>query len=82
MGGRLDTTIAMYAEELSLAATADRLQLPVWHRTELEVIHRAHSTLGAGMTREKYEMEREARRHYFSLPATGSGSAHEDRTSK
>lgn len=66
-GGKLDTTLPLYAEELSLAATAERLQLPVWHRLDLEVLHRAHSTLGTGITRAKYEMEREARRYYYRL---------------
>jgi len=70
-GGALDTTLSMYAEELSLAATAKRLQLPVWHRPDLRVIHKPHSTTGATLTREKYQMEREARQHYYKLVAEG-----------
>jgi GT2 family glycosyltransferase len=68
-GGELDTTLSMYAEELSLAATAERLQLPVWHRPDLRVIHKAHSTTGHTLTREKYHMERQARSHYYRLIA-------------
>jgi hypothetical protein len=65
--GSLDTSLPLYAEELSLAATAERLRLPVWHRRDLEVLHRSHSTLGAGITREKYQMERAARSYYYRL---------------
>lgn len=68
-GGALDTTLSMYAEELSLAATAERLGLPVWHLPFLRVIHKPHSTTGASLTREKFEMERQARKHYFDLVA-------------
>jgi GT2 family glycosyltransferase len=70
-GGALDTTLSMYAEELSLAATAERLGLPVWHRPDLRVVHNPHSTTGVSLTREKYQMEREARQHYYKLIADG-----------
>ena len=73
-GGKLDTTIPMFAEELSLAATAERLQMPVWHRPELRVLHNAHSTTGPLLTAAKYDLERRARRHYYKLIA-GSGSS-------
>lgn len=68
-GGALDTTLSMYAEELSLAATAERLRLPVWHRPDLRVVHKPHSTTGPTLTRQKYEMERQARKHYYRLIA-------------
>lgn len=66
-GGRLDATVPMFAEELTIAALAQRLKMPVWYCPELKVLHREHSTTGHRLTREKYEMERLARRHYFGL---------------
>jgi len=66
-GGTLDTTVPMFAEELTIAALAQRLGLPVWYCPGLQVFHREHSTTGPGLTRAKYEMERMARRHYFGL---------------
>ena len=66
-GGVLDTTVPMFAEELTIAALAQRLGLPVWYCPGLQVFHREHSTTGANLTRAKYEMERMARRHYFGL---------------
>lgn len=66
-GGSLDTTVPMFAEELTIAAQARRIGMPIWYRPELRLIHREHSTTGHKLTREKYEMERMARRHYFSL---------------
>lgn len=66
-GGMLDTTVPMFAEELTIAALAERLNLPVWYCPELHVLHREHSTTGTRLTRAKYDMERFARRHYFGL---------------
>jgi len=66
-GGSLDTTVPMFAEELTLAETARRLGLPIWHVPDLEVVHREHSTTGAGLTRSKYDMERMARRRYYDV---------------
>lgn len=66
-GGALDTTVPMFAEELTIAAQARELALPVWHVPELKVSHREHSTTGARLTRPKYELERMARRHYYDL---------------
>jgi GT2 family glycosyltransferase len=71
-GGELDTTVPMFAEELTLAALAERLRLPVWYVPRLQVLHRPHSTTGSRLTRAKYELERRARRHYFALAAAGS----------
>jgi GT2 family glycosyltransferase len=71
-GGELDTTVPMFAEELTLAALAERLRLPVWYFPSLQVLHQPHSTTGSRLTREKYELERRARRHYFALAAAGS----------
>ncbi|MGI9043681.1 MAG: glycosyltransferase family 2 protein [Gemmatimonadaceae bacterium] len=68
-GGSLDTSIPMFAEELTLAAEAVRLRLPVRYVPTLGVLHREHSTTGAHLTREKYEMERAARRLYYSITA-------------
>ncbi len=68
-GGRLDTTVPMFAEELTIAVTAERLEMPVWHLPQLRVSHREHSTTGSRLTRAKYELEKRARRHYFGLKA-------------
>ena len=66
-GGDLDTHVAMFAEELTLAETARALGLPVWYLPELRVTHAEHSTTGSGLTREKYALERMARRRYYDL---------------
>jgi GT2 family glycosyltransferase len=66
-GGTLDTTVPLFAEELTLAVTAECLGLKIRYVPQLEVIHREHSTTGAALTREKYEMERAARRRYYEL---------------
>jgi GT2 family glycosyltransferase len=66
-GGSLDTTVPMFAEELTIAVTAVSLGLPVWYYPDLVVFHREHSTTGRDLTRRKYEMERMARRRYYSL---------------
>lgn len=68
-GGKLDTAIPMFAEELSLAAIAAKLQMPVWHRRDLRVLHKGHSTTGSALTAAKYDLERRARRHYYNLVA-------------
>ena len=68
-GGSFDTAVPMFAEELTLAAEAIRLGLPVRYVPSLRVIHREHSTTGPRLTREKYEMERAARRRYYSIVA-------------
>lgn len=65
-GGSLDTTLPMFGEELTISLAARKLGLPIWHIPELKVSHREHSTTGSQLTREKYEMERQARRRYFS----------------
>lgn len=66
-GAVLDTTVPMFAEELTLAAVAHDLKLGVWHVPDLKVSHREHSTTGVELTEPKYELERMARKHYFSL---------------
>lgn len=66
-GGELDTAVPMFAEELTIAAMATRLSLPVWYHPNLHVSHREHSTTGRELTRPKYEMERVARRRYYQL---------------
>lgn len=75
-GGSLDTQVAMFAEELTLAETARALGLPIWHCPNLRVSHAEHSTTGSGLTREKYALERMARRRYYGL-RRGSASGHE-----
>lgn len=64
-GGMLDTTVPMFAEELTLALEAERLGLAIRYVPELRIVHREHSTTGDHLTKEKYEMERAARRRYF-----------------
>ena len=66
-GGTFDTTVPLFAEELTLAATAVQLGLPVWYFPDIQVAHREHSTTGHELTRSKYELERQARRRYYSL---------------
>lgn len=66
-GGSLDTTVPLFAEELTLARDARALQMPIVFEPSLRVTHREHSTTGAKLTREKFEMQRMARRHYYSI---------------
>ncbi len=66
-GGSLDTHVAMFAEELSLAETARSLGLPIWYFPDLRVSHAEHSTTGAELTPEKYALERLARGRYYDL---------------
>ncbi|MEO8577082.1 MAG: hypothetical protein ABI556_10295 [Gemmatimonadales bacterium] len=66
-GGHLDTQVAMFAEELSLAETARGLGLPIWYRPEFRLMHAEHSTTGNRLTREKYRMEQMARRRWYDL---------------
>lgn len=66
-GGNLDTTVPMFAEELTIAVTAEKLGMPIWYYPDLVVFHREHTTTGRGLTRGKYDFERRARRHYYSL---------------
>jgi GT2 family glycosyltransferase len=73
-GGTLDTTIPLFAEELTLAVTAIRLGLPVWYFPDIQIAHREHSTTGRELTRSKYELERRARRRYYSLLKGAVGS--------
>ena len=73
-GGTLDTEVPLFAEEMTLAVTAERLGFPVWYNPELRVIHREHSTTGRGLTRSKYEFERSARKRYYSLLRNATGN--------
>ena len=66
-GGSLDTTVPLFAEELTLAEEARRLNLPIRYVPALTIRHAEHSTTGPHLTRAKYAMERSARRHYYSL---------------
>ena len=66
-GGRLDTAVPLFAEELTLAADAKRLGLAIHYVPALRIEHREHSTTGAALTRQKYEMERAARRRFYSM---------------
>lgn len=65
-GGKLDTEVPLFAEELTIAALAEKLSMPVWYCPDFRVLHREHSTTGLELTREKYEMERMARRRFYS----------------
>ena len=66
-GGRLDTTVPLFAEELTLAAEASSLRVPIRHLPELRVTHREHSTTGTNLTPFKYDLERKARRRFYEL---------------
>lgn len=74
-GGELDISVPMFAEELTIAASARNLGLPIWYYPDLQVHHREHSTTGHELTRTKYEMERMARRLYYEYPSAASRSA-------
>lgn len=67
LGGSLDTGVPMFAEELTIAEEARRLGVPVWYVPALHVHHFEHSTTGSELTRTKYEFQRSAHRHYFSI---------------
>ncbi|MGK2962841.1 MAG: glycosyltransferase family 2 protein [Gemmatimonadaceae bacterium] len=77
-GGELDTTVPMFAEEMTIAALARHLGLPVWYYPALQVFHREHSTTGHELTRTKYEMERMARQRYYKYPTGRVESAVEE----
>lgn len=64
LGGYLDTDFRMYGEEMSLAGVARALGLPIIFDPELRVWHGEHSTTGRGLSRNKYDMEREAHMHF------------------
>ena len=66
-GGSFDTVVPLFAEELTLAEEAIRLDLPIFYFPSLAVEHREHSTTGTELTRANYELQRRAHRHYFSL---------------
>lgn len=64
-GGRFDTAVPMYAEELTSAATAAALGLGVLYCPRLRVRHQEHWSVGARLTRKKYAMQRAAFYHYL-----------------
>jgi GT2 family glycosyltransferase len=66
-GGNLDTAVPMFAEELTIAVTAERLGMPVWYYPDLVVYHREHTTTGRDLTQSKYDFERRARKRYYAL---------------
>lgn len=66
-GGTLDTTVPLFAEELTLAVEAARLRLPVFYLPQLQVVHREHSTTGNKFTRAKYDLERRARKRFYEM---------------
>lgn len=74
-GGALDTTVPLFAEELTVASSAEKLGLAVSYQPDLQVFHREHSTTGIDLTPEKYEMERSARRHYYRILRSDSSVA-------
>jgi len=78
-GGVLDTTVPLYAEELTLASDAKKRGFPITFIPRLRVTHFEHSTTGTELTPEKYEMQRRARRHYYSLPKSKTAASHYER---
>ena len=69
-GGRLDTSVPMYAEELTTAGIAGRLGLATVHCPRLQVTHDEHATSGSILTRQKYAMQRQAFYHYLTTYGT------------
>jgi hypothetical protein len=69
-GGRLDTAVPLFAEELTIAAETSRLHVPVKYAPELRVTHREHTTTGRELTRFKYDLERKARKRFFEIEAS------------
>lgn len=59
-GGRLDTTVKMYAEELTTAATAAALGLGVLYCPGVRARHQEHGVVGGSLTRVKYDLQRAA----------------------
>ena len=62
-GGVMDTGFTAYGEEMSVAAIAKRLGLPIVFSPQLKVVHGEHSSTGTGLTREKYRIQKQAFGH-------------------
>jgi GT2 family glycosyltransferase len=61
----MDTGFAAYGEEMSVAAIAKRLGLPVVFSPQLKVVHGEHSTVGRRLTRQKYSLQKQAFEHCY-----------------
>src|SRR5439155_15642232 len=62
-GGTMDTGFTAYGQEMSVAAIAKRLGLPIVLSPQLRVVHGEHSSTGTRLTREKYGIQRQAFGH-------------------
>ncbi len=62
-GGVMDTGFTAYGEEMSVAAIAKRLGLPIVFSPQLKVVHGEHSSTGIRLTREKYRFQKQAFGH-------------------
>ena len=71
-GGRLDTAVPLFAEELTIATEAARLRVPVTYVPQLRVTHREHTTTGRQLTRFKYELERRARQRFYEMESANA----------
>lgn len=65
-GGALDTTVPMYAEEMTVGEIAKRVGARVVYYPELRVVHREHGTAGERLTPAKYHLERLAHHHFYA----------------
>jgi GT2 family glycosyltransferase len=69
-GGRLDTRVPMYMEEISTGAIAEQIGVPVRFCPELQVQHREHATTGSELTRIQWSRTKvgfdHVWRHYLS----------------
>jgi len=63
-GGWIDTNFEMFAEELTTAEIAKRLNMRIFFNPDLEVIHDEHSTLGLRNWKEKFYIFKRAY-YYF-----------------
>ena len=71
-GGRLDTAVPLFAEELTIATEASRLGVPVKYVPQLRVTHREHTTTGQQLTRFKYDLERRARQRFYEMESANT----------
>ncbi|MBH11298.1 MAG: hypothetical protein CMG74_13280 [Candidatus Marinimicrobia bacterium] len=65
-GGWLDSNFEMYAEELTVAEIAKKLNLPVTYYPKLEIIHHEHSTMITMNKRKIYYKQKESHKYFQS----------------
>jgi GT2 family glycosyltransferase len=65
-GGRFDSSCGLYGEELIIAETCRRLDLPILYDPRLLVHHNEHSTVGQRFSRTMYGFHKRALAHVCS----------------